>query len=328
MIENDTDFIFPVYIGKPTEKQPKSLISYHIMQNGMFCKQNILNDKYIFYKADKISDLELGVENLNVLGDDKIPISLLYRIVDFFRHVIKHFNKNLEAYIIIAKNKLTSSYFLYVPNQEVQSVHVDYDLTEFYSIHKDSYIVADVHCHGAGDSFFSADDNKDDNRNRFSIVIGKIDSIFPKMKCRLSYGNKFADINENDIFDTNNTGYSINIDFEKEMDKIQIKTFDIPIASKDFWDTKSYYTSDNLKKLDNRSNNDLCDMCNKKRNGNYVVKNYYPQLYQKSFLSLCKRCYKEYMEEHDMINTMIPEKLVDKMLQSDEHLFSKRWDNI
>lgn len=61
-------------------------------------------------------------------------------------------------------------------------------------------------------AFFSGKDDKDDVRNRYSIVIGNIKSLIPEMKFRFSYGSKRKDLVLDDLFIDSDNYIKSNID--------------------------------------------------------------------------------------------------------------------
>lgn len=101
----------------------------------------------------------------------KIPSSLLYQTVDFFRELCRVRKTNLEAYVQILYHP-TEGYSIHVPKQTVSAASVTYK----WEVQKGYTIIADIHSHNSMGAFFSGTDDADDKKKvGISGVIGKID---------------------------------------------------------------------------------------------------------------------------------------------------------
>ena len=219
--EEPIPFIWPVYVGAPVEGMKNSPISYHVMEDGIYCRKNIFGDKYIYFKTEKVDGLPKGKAEVSPLAEAKIPNYLLLKTVEFFKFVIKHFSSSLEAFVVYGYNRKLDKYFLYVPKQTITAAHVTYDIEDFHEKNPDSYIVGDAHSHNNMDAFWSGTDNSDDSkRNRYSVVIGKIGKLYPNIKCRFSYETKHVDMELDALFEDNDK-YLEPEDFAEAVKKIE-----------------------------------------------------------------------------------------------------------
>lgn len=147
------DFIWPMFAGL-NEDTNNNLISYHLAEDGIYCRKNVFGNKHIVYKDDKVADLPKIEENLHPIKDSKIPSILFYKTLEFFKYVYKHFGVWLEAFVIYGMDK-EGKYFIYVPEQDVQGAHVHADLDDFYKNNPGCYIVADTHSHANFGEYYS-----------------------------------------------------------------------------------------------------------------------------------------------------------------------------
>jgi PRTRC genetic system protein A len=184
-------------------KELKSGITYCLCSNGIFEVRTLPGDGFVSTKIDGIKGLPEGKEEIRFLKK-KVPIKLFWEIVRFFKAVNRKLAAKVEAYIVIAYNNNTDEYFLWVPKHEVSAASVKYDLEQFYKLpeHIGCYIVADFHLHpGEMGAFWSGTDDKDDCRDRFSGVIGKLNYILnPDVKIRFAAGKKHFELTLEDLF--------------------------------------------------------------------------------------------------------------------------------
>lgn len=195
------DFIWPMYSGLDTETN-NNLISYHLAEDGIYCRKNVFGNKYIVYKEDKVADLPKVKEDLHPIKDCKIPSLFYHKTVEFFKYVYKHFGVWLEAFVIYGMTK-EGKYFMYVPEQEVEPTHVHANLEDFYINNPGCYIVCDFHSHSNFNAFYSSTDTNDDVKGRYSGVIGNNQKVVPDVKCRFNYAGKYIDLTLDDIFEEN-----------------------------------------------------------------------------------------------------------------------------
>lgn len=301
------DFIWPMFAG--LDEDNNNLISYHLAENGIYCRKNVFGNKYIVYKDDKVADLPKIEENLHPIKDSKIPAVLFYKTLDFFKHVYKHFGVWLEAFVIYGMNK-DGKYFIYIPEQDVQGAHVHADLDDFYKNNPGCYIVADTHSHANFGAYFSGIDNSDDIKGRYSCVVGNNAKVVPDVKCRFNYAGKYVDLTIEDIFEDNDNYIEQDYNMDEWVKKLSYKKETVVvdgsclnIISSNMYDDDaygSYYSTNgffrnkrsgnhgNFTRRDNQQNNSVvpvvekCTQCGKFTN----VAN----LFQIEAELLCSRC--------------------------------------
>jgi hypothetical protein len=217
-MDNFSDFFWPMEIGL-SEETPNNIISYHLAEDGIYCRKNVFADKYIVYKDDKVSDLPKIKENLHPIEDSKIPARLLRESLSFFKYINVHFNQWLEAYVIFGMDK-SGKYFLYVPSQDVQHAHVHASIEEFYDAYPGCYIVCDIHSHCDFGAFWSGQDSADDIKGRYSVVAGHNAKVFPDIKCRFNYSGKYIDLEVDSLFEENDNYLSQDYDYKEWINKL------------------------------------------------------------------------------------------------------------
>lgn len=74
-------------------------------------------------------------------------------------------------------------------------------------------------------AFWSGTDDNDDKRDRFSMVIGKIEKLIPEYKMRFSCGKQRYDFDLDDVFDGD--GEACVFDLDKAISKIHVRTFKV-----------------------------------------------------------------------------------------------------
>lgn len=137
-------------------------------------------------------DLEEGFE----LAVPKIPLSLLWQAVAFFRKVYELHHS--EAIVRVVYDRRTKRYLLDCPPQEVSAAHCGFDRTR---IPAHCIMVAEIHSHGSLAAGFSGTDDKDELADRFYGIVGKVGEFFPETCFRVSIGGKRLSVEVADLFD-------------------------------------------------------------------------------------------------------------------------------
>lgn len=148
----DLGFLWPITHGIPEDKT--GLFMYHLCEDGIYCSKNVLGDKYITYKVEKMAGLPKGKEDKNIL-ESKIPFFLLNKAIEFFKYLITTEKKDLEAFVLYGFNKETKKHFMWIPEQEVAAAAVSYDIGQFNELFPNCTIIADIHSHANMSAFFS-----------------------------------------------------------------------------------------------------------------------------------------------------------------------------
>lgn len=199
----DIVYSFPEDLGSL-----KKLVTYAICSDGIYLIRKA-GQGHIVTKEDGVQGLSSGPgHDFNTILKRKIPFVVYWKIVEFFRAVLDDLKSstseshggNLEAFILVIYNPKTDSFHLYVPPHRVSGGRVEYDIKGVKDEFPGCYIVLDVHSHHSMGAFFSGTDDKDDNRDRYSGVIGKIDGLIPDFKVRFNTLGKHVDFSLEDIF--------------------------------------------------------------------------------------------------------------------------------
>ena len=132
------------------------------------------------------------------VAKQKIPMSLLYSIISFFRTYSDM--DHLEVLVHILYNTQSGKFEVRVPKQTVSRVSVHADIDEGYPEHLEH--VMDIHSHNAMPAKFSETDNRDEKATRLYGVIGRLDRYFPEINLRASCGGKFIPVSLQEIFET------------------------------------------------------------------------------------------------------------------------------
>jgi PRTRC genetic system protein A len=148
-------------------------------------------------KAKTIKGAELITEGVD-LNLPRIPVRILQQAISFFKAVMATFN-NAEAIIQIYWSRDRHDYYVYVPKQEVSQAQCHY-VNSMDDVQLNDLLVADIHSHNSMGAFFSGTDNADDQEPRISGVIGKLDTVMPEMKFRISMGGSYCEIKPDVIF--------------------------------------------------------------------------------------------------------------------------------
>ena len=127
----------------------------------------------------------------------KIPLSLLYSTVNFFREIYKKMKS--EVYVQFYYDVKEEEYILHCPDQTVSGASVNYKNDEEYQ--NDNFVlVLEMHSHGSMGAFFSGTDDKDEKADRFFGVVGHVSRQDPEMKFRLCLGGKATEVSMFSIF--------------------------------------------------------------------------------------------------------------------------------
>ncbi|MCL2637519.1 MAG: hypothetical protein FWD48_04030 [Oscillospiraceae bacterium] len=131
-----------------------------------------------------------------IMSLPKIPVFLLYQIIEFFRVISKKDKLELLVHLVYDTEK--EKYNVLIPKQKVTRMSVDSENEEYPQniIH-----VMDIHSHNVMAAKFSSTDDKDEKATRLYGVIGRLDKVMPEIALRASTGGKFIELGADDIFD-------------------------------------------------------------------------------------------------------------------------------
>ncbi len=145
----------------------------------------------------KIPGLPCGLFEGFDLSVPKIPLSILWQAVAFFREVFSLHGS--EAAVRVIYDRRRKKYFLNCPQQEVCAAHCHFDRSQTF---EDSVVVMEIHSHGMFSAVFSSTDDKDEIADRFYGIVGKIEQLFPETCFRLSMGGEHISVGIHELFDT------------------------------------------------------------------------------------------------------------------------------
>ncbi len=215
--------LYEIIEGLPVGK-PKAMITFSLCSDGIYMTKAVMGDGYVTLKVDGIPGLPAGKESVKALKR-KIPFSIFWATIGFFRYVESNFKKDgLEAYVITGYNPKEDKFFLWCPTQTVGAASVSYDPAPFFVEHPGCRIVMDTHSHTSRmGAFWSGTDNNDDNRDYFSMVVGKISKMIPEYKVRFNTTGKHIEYDLEDVFD--DVSEPIDFDFAEACIKISLHSY-------------------------------------------------------------------------------------------------------
>jgi PRTRC genetic system protein A len=274
--------LFPVYQEPPDGTlQPGNIAQYNICENGIFLTKSMCGGA-ITVKVDGLPGCGTGREIVKILKR-KMPMSIFWQTVDFFKHVEDHFKEDgLEAYILVGYDPKENKFFLSVPPQKVGCASVEYDISTFRAEHPGCYIVMDIHSHTSRmGAFFSGTDDNDDNRDRFSMVLGMISKIIPEYKVRFSTMSRRQDYDLEDIFEDSDEAVEME-SVETAMNKILYTKVSYVYSGKgaayaygyNGFDWEDYYSSGDYKTAKHEGNswqNGVKNKCSEKNEKTNVI---------------------------------------------------------
>lgn len=233
--------VFNIVHGYPNDLSKLGLITYAICDNGVFLIRKAGNG-FIITKEDGVKGFGSGPKDdiVNTILTRKIPIDAYNKAVTFFRNVMDTFKKDaLEAFILVLYNKDTDHYKLYVPMHKVSAGTVNYDIQDVWKQNPGYKIVLDIHSHHDMGAFFSGTDDKDDNRDRYSAVIGKISKIFPDFKVRFNTLGKHAEFELEDIFEQKSND-KLDLDITDSLTRVALIKRQSVESWNEEWNGRSY----------------------------------------------------------------------------------------
>lgn len=212
--------IFDLVYGIPEDLESLGMITYSICEDGMYLIRKAGSGS-IVTKVEGIPGTGKGAPNaFNTILPRKIPFSVYQETVKFFRAVISKFgDKSLEAFVLVLHNPQTDDFKMYVPRHSVTGGSVKYDLKEVWDENPGYYLVLDIHSHHDMGAYFSGTDDKDDNRDRYSAVIGKLSGLIPEFVVRFSTLGKHFDSTLEAVFE--DTDEILTLDIEEALAKIE-----------------------------------------------------------------------------------------------------------
>ena len=164
----------------------------------------ILASNGLFIEAESpLIDAQVPINKCEVRGlaPIKTRISLTYGSIPqrFFDLALDTFlaEPDKEHYVAVAG---AAGYHFYYPAQDnSDGSRVVYEVGES--------IVLDMHSHGCGRAYFSAQDNRDEKGLRLSAVVGRLDAT-PVVKLRIGVYGYYKNLEWKDVFDGSLIGAS------------------------------------------------------------------------------------------------------------------------
>ena len=190
-----------MFVGHYIENVPedcKKKVSYVMQGDGIWCIRKAAIGTFVTQVAKaKVPGLESNLEESWMPNVPKIPMSLLYSTVNFFKEI--HKKMKSEVYVQFYYDVENEEFILHCPEQTVSAASVNYKNDKEYEGDK-FILVLEMHSHGSMGAFFSATDDKDEKADRFFGVIGHISQQDPEMKFRLCLGGKAVEVSTFSIF--------------------------------------------------------------------------------------------------------------------------------
>jgi PRTRC genetic system protein A len=184
------------YVGQVPNSCNKPVV-YVMQGNGLWeIRRNALGVFCRHASKARIPGLPRDLEEGFELSVPKIPLSLLWQAVAFFRKVYELHQS--EAIVRVAYDRKSKRYFLDCPPQQVNAAHCGFDRTK---VPGDSIIVAEIHSHGKLSAAFSPTDDGDELADRFYGIVGQVLDFFPQTCFRVSIGGKRQSVELSELFD-------------------------------------------------------------------------------------------------------------------------------
>ena len=132
----------------------------------------------------------------------KIPKSIMEEIYSFFRAVKDTMPRNNEAAAQIYWDKVKKEYFVYIPDQRVDEISVDYRTPSGLEHDENMVLVMDVHSHGLIRPNFSQKDDREEKGTRLFCVFGDfVDTAEYHFTMRAGNGGNFIPVADEDVFE-------------------------------------------------------------------------------------------------------------------------------
>lgn len=208
-------------VGHFIENIPNSFkknVAYVMQGDGVYeVRKNKIGEFIAKIAECEIPGLENYFEEGYTLFVPKIPISLLWDAIAFFKEIYKKYSS--EVFLQFFYDEDEEEYFIHCPQQEVTGASVNYVNDE---VMNSSTLVFEIHSHGNMGAFFSGTDDGDEKADRFYGVVGNINDFLPEIKMRVIIGNEKISIKICDLFDTEEQCFSGEFP-EEWLDRVQKK---------------------------------------------------------------------------------------------------------
>lgn len=225
MIKLDTfgKTIFPVYLNvddPEKNSEPMEKLYYVLNKDGLTI---VTNNEY-YTQERKIStiggSLQNGKDKEYTLKTERIDSDTFKWLLAFFREVYKTYSS--EVNVLLYYSDSTKTWYCRVPEQTVSAASVSYKLTDadaWYckGVHLEKepeniHLFGTIHSHAAMSAFFSGTDDGDDKHNEgIQIVVGKVASMSPEVKCRVALNGTFKDVELEAVVEYDSTFPSVSI---------------------------------------------------------------------------------------------------------------------
>lgn len=140
----------------------------------------------------------------------KIPRYIMEEIYCFFLAVKNTMSRSNEAAAQIFWDKSQKKYFVYYPQQVVDTISVNFERSMELEHDSNNVLVMDVHSHGVIRPTFSVVDDNDEKGTRLYCVIGNMnDTTAYHFSLRAGTGGNFIPVADEDVFEDFYNGMSI-----------------------------------------------------------------------------------------------------------------------
>lgn len=198
----------------------KKNVAYVMQGDGVYeVRKNSVGEFVARIAECNIPGLESGLEEGYTLFVPKIPISLLWDAIAFFKEIYKKYSS--EVFLQFFYDEQEDEYFIHCPQQEVTGASVNYVNDDTVN---DAILVFEIHSHGNMGAFFSGTDDGDEKADRFYGVVGNVNDFLPEIKMRVIIGNEKVSIKICDLFDTDEQCFTGEFP-EEWLDRVQKKNF-------------------------------------------------------------------------------------------------------
>lgn len=206
-LETHNKLTFPLYLNAddpdnnvtPTEK-----LYYVLNKDGL----SIVTNNEYYTQERKIAGVGGSLVKANdkayQLKTEKIDNDTFRWLLAFFREVYNKYAS--EVNVLLYYSASNKAWYCRVPEQTVSAASVSYKLTDTDSWYhrgghidkapEDAHLFGTIHSHAAMSAFFSGTDDTDDKANEgVQIVVGKVATASPEVKCRIALNGTFTDVN-------------------------------------------------------------------------------------------------------------------------------------
>ena len=177
-------------------------ISYCMAKDGIWERRNSQIGSVVYLKESlSMPFVTKQLQESFTWSMPKIPGGILNATATFFKSIMGKMD-NSECMVQIFFDSEDQKYFIYIPEQYVSGVTINFYHNKEYQLNSRYIWVADIHSHNTLQAKFSKNDDRDERSTRIYGILGQLDKDPYQSRWRIGCNGKYIFLTTEEVFDT------------------------------------------------------------------------------------------------------------------------------